>query len=121
MAGQSRRFDKSATAEQVLAGLDLSDRTVLLTGCASGIGLETMRVLAARGAHVIGTGRSAARVAEACAGVEGHTTGIVCDQDDLASVAAAAQAVRRLGVKLDAIIGTAGIMARPKPDLRYGV
>lgn len=121
MAGTPARFDKSATADQVLAGVDLSDQTILLTGCASGIGFETMRALAARGAHVIGTARSTARASEACRRAGGHTTPIVCDQEDLASVAGAAQAIRQLGSKLDAIIGNAGIMAPPQPDLRYDV
>lgn len=115
------RFDKRSTAEQVLAGLDLSGRTFLLTGCASGIGLETMRALAARGGHVIGTGRTLQRAAEACGRVAGPTTPVACDQDDFASVAAAAVAVRRLGLTLDAIIGNAGIFLPKTAAVRYGV
>lgn len=121
MAGRTSRFGRRATADHVLAGLELSGKVFLVTGCASGLGFETMRALAARGAHVIGTARSVARAAAACDRVSGQTTPIACDQNDFASVAAAAQAVRRLGVKLDAIIANAGIMATPKPDLRYGV
>lgn len=121
MTGKAARFGGTTTADQVLAGLDLSGQVFLLTGCASGIGLETMRALTARNAHVIGTGRSMARAASACKLVGGHATAVACDQDDLASVAEAAQAVRRLGVRLDAIIANAGIMAPPTPALRYGV
>jgi NADP-dependent 3-hydroxy acid dehydrogenase YdfG len=51
-------FGASSTAEEVTAGLDLSGRTALVTGANSGLGRETMRVLALRGAHVIGTARS---------------------------------------------------------------
>src|SRR6476659_4492767 len=51
------RFDEQSTADEVTQGIDLSGKTILVTGVTSGIGLETMRVLAARGAHVLGTGR----------------------------------------------------------------
>ena len=51
-------FDRHSTAEQVTAGIDLAGRTALVTGATSGLGLETMRVLALRGAHVIGTSGS---------------------------------------------------------------
>ena len=58
-------FGASATAEEVSAGIDLSGKIIVVTGCNSGIGLETMRVLALRGAHVIGTARTLERGAEA--------------------------------------------------------
>lgn len=113
------RFGSRTTVDQVLDGLDLSGRTVLVTGCASGIGQESMRALAARGARVVGTARSHARAAEACAKVGGVP--IACDQDDFASVAAAAEAIRALGLRFDAMILNAGIMAPPDPAVRYGV
>ena len=47
-------FDRDSTAEEVTAGIDLSGKTALVTGCNSGIGYETLRVLALRGAHVFG-------------------------------------------------------------------
>ncbi len=48
-------------------------------GCNSGIGLETMRVLALRGAHVIGTARTPERGQEACASIEGKATPVVLE------------------------------------------
>jgi len=51
-------FSPQSTAEDVTAGLDLNGMTAVVTGCNSGIGFETMRVLALRGAHVIGTART---------------------------------------------------------------
>jgi WW domain-containing oxidoreductase len=114
-------FNKLSTADEVLADLDLSGKHYLLTGCASGIGLETMRSLAARGAHVIGTARSLPRAKSACEGVAGLATPIACDQNDFASVAAAVTEIRALKFKLDAIIANAGIMAPKQPKVRYGV
>jgi hypothetical protein len=49
-------YGATSTAEEVTLGLDLTGKTAMVTGCNSGLGLETMRVLALRGAHVIGTG-----------------------------------------------------------------
>ena len=50
--------------------MDLSGTVAMVTGCNSGLGYETMRVLALRGAHVIGTGRTLEKVEKACASVE---------------------------------------------------
>ena len=52
-------FAPDVTAAEVTEGLDLTGKTVVVTGCNSGIGFETMRVLALRGSHVIGTARTA--------------------------------------------------------------
>ncbi|WP_157217571.1 SDR family NAD(P)-dependent oxidoreductase [Flavisphingomonas formosensis] len=116
-----RRFGKRSTADEVLDGLDLGGKTILVTGCAAGIGLETARALAARGAHVIGTGRSEARVSGVARHIAGQFTPIVCDQEDFASVVSAAERVTALGVSLDAIIANAGIVGPDEPTIRYGV
>ena len=50
-------FGFDSTAEQVSDGIDLSGRTYLVTGCNSGLGYETTRVLALRGVHVYLAGR----------------------------------------------------------------
>lgn len=54
------------TAEDVTQGLDLSGQIALVTGCTAGIGMESMRVLALRGAHVLATGRTQAKVERVC-------------------------------------------------------
>lgn len=103
-------FAAGISAEQATAGLDLRGRTVLVTGCNSGIGLETMRVLALRGAHVVGTARSLEKGRAACAGVRGQATPVLLDLADFASVRACAAQVRRLAPRLDALVCNAGIV-----------
>src|SRR5687768_10704962 len=71
-----------STAEEITAGIDLSGRTAVVTGCNSGIGFETMRVLALRGAHVIGTARTPAKGRDACATVVGRATPVVLELTD---------------------------------------
>jgi NAD(P)-dependent dehydrogenase (short-subunit alcohol dehydrogenase family) len=103
-------FAADATAEEVTAGIDMSGKTVVLTGCNSGIGLETMRVLALRGAHVIGTARTLERGREACASVQGKTTPVVLELSDFDSVVACAREIRALDTPIDALICNAGML-----------
>ena len=107
-------FGEKSTAEQVTEGIDLRGRTALVTGATSGLGLETLRVLALRGAHVIATGRTLDKAREACASVPGKTTPIALELERWDTVAAAADQVRALGMPLDMLICNAGIMALPK-------
>ena len=78
-------FGASSTAEEVTAGIDLTGKTALVTGCNSGVGFETMRVLAMRGAHVIGTGRTMEKARRACASVTGKTTPVALELSDFDS------------------------------------
>ena len=103
-------FGRDATAEQVTAGLDLSGKTAVITGCNSGVGLETMRVLALRGAHVIGTARTIEKGQQACAQIKGRATPVVLELTDFTSVVACANAIRAMNVKIDVLILNAGIM-----------
>jgi NAD(P)-dependent dehydrogenase (short-subunit alcohol dehydrogenase family) len=114
-------FDGKSTAEEVTAGLDLSGRSYLITGVTSGLGLESMRVLAMRGAHVIGTGRTLAKAEAACAGISGRTTPVALELTDFDSVRACADTVRGLGVPLDGLICNAGVMALPELEQVYGL
>jgi NAD(P)-dependent dehydrogenase (short-subunit alcohol dehydrogenase family) len=105
-------FGPASTAEEVTAGIDLAGKTALVTGCNSGIGYETMRVLALRGAEVLGTARSADKGREACASVAGRCTPLVLELSDFESVAACAEAVRALDVPLDILVCNAGLLFR---------
>jgi NAD(P)-dependent dehydrogenase (short-subunit alcohol dehydrogenase family) len=115
-------FGPSSTAEDVTAGIDLTGRTVLVTGATSGLGLETLRVLTLRGAHVIATGRTLERAQAACDEVgHGRSTPLALDLADWAGVVTAAAAVRAGGRPLDALICNAGLMAPPQLTLVSGV
>lgn len=113
-------FGYGSTAEEVTAGVSLSGKTMLVTGCNSGLGLETMRVLALRGAHVIGTARTQEKARAACATVKGETTGLACELSEPASVRACVAQLASKGVRLDAIIANAGIMALPTLETKHG-
>jgi NAD(P)-dependent dehydrogenase (short-subunit alcohol dehydrogenase family) len=114
-------FDADSTAEEVTAGIDLSGKTAVVTGANSGLGYETMRVLALRGAHVIGTGRTAEKAEAACSSVEGKATPVVLELTDLNSIAACADQVRALGTPIDMLICNAGIMALPELEQVNGI
>ena len=114
-------FGARTTADKVLAGIDLSGKRFVLTGCNSGIGFETMSALTANGGQVFGLARSLADAEAACAKVSPGATPLACDLADLESVAAAAAAIRVLDAPLDVIIANAGIANLPTLQTRYGV
>lgn len=114
-------FGYNSTADEVTEGVDLRGRTVLVTGVASGLGQETMRVLAKRGATVIGAARTADKVTAAAKEVGVDAVPVACDLSEPASVRAAVEAVRAHGATLHAIIGNAGIMALPTREVKHGV
>jgi NAD(P)-dependent dehydrogenase (short-subunit alcohol dehydrogenase family) len=104
------KFSGQSTAEEVTAGLDLRGKTAVVTGCNSGIGFETMRVLAMRGAHVIGTARTLGKRQQACNQIKGKTTPVVLELTDFDSVVACANTIRSLNVSVDMLILNAGIV-----------
>jgi NAD(P)-dependent dehydrogenase (short-subunit alcohol dehydrogenase family) len=107
----SSPFDEHSTAEEVTAGIDLSGKLAVVTGCTSGIGFETMRMLAMRGAWVVGTSRSLRRAEVACARVRGTTTALQLELSDYESVIACANAIRSINLPLDILICNAGYSA----------
>tara|TARA_R110002110_G_scaffold415561_2_gene650885 strand:+ start:89949 stop:90989 length:1041 start_codon:yes stop_codon:yes gene_type:complete len=114
-------FGASSTAEEVTAGLDLTGMTIAVTGANSGLGYETMRVLALRGAHVIGIARNQEKADKACASIDGTTTPEFLDLADWESVVNCAARIRAAHPALDGLINNAGIMALPELQLVNGV
>jgi NAD(P)-dependent dehydrogenase (short-subunit alcohol dehydrogenase family) len=112
-------FDATSTTDEVLAGFDLSGRRVLVTGVSAGLGVETARVLAAHGAHVVGAARDLAKAeratAQARAGAKagGGLELVELDLASLASVRACADALVAKGEPFDLVIANAGVMACP--------
>ncbi|MCL2450492.1 MAG: SDR family oxidoreductase [Polyangiaceae bacterium] len=113
-------FGYGSTAEMVTEGLSLAGKTILVTGCNSGLGMETLRVLALRGARVVGTARTVEKAREACRAVSGETTPVACELSDPDSVRSCVDAMVGQRIRLDAIICNAGIMALPKRELAHG-
>lgn len=113
-------FGYGSTAEQVTAGLDLRGKTILLTGCASGLGLETMRVLGLRGAHIVAVARTVEKAEAARKAVAAEGTPLACDLSEPDAVRACVAAARALGRPLDAIVCNAGVMALPELQTKRG-
>jgi WW domain-containing oxidoreductase len=114
------KFGKSSTAAEVTAGIDLSGKVALVTGINSGIGTETLRVLAQRGAVVIGTARSMAKAAEACRQLPGSIP-LACELESQDSIRACVKEIAKLGRPLDICIANAGIMALPRLEQVNGI
>lgn len=114
-------FGYNSTAEQVSEGLDLTGKTYLLTGCNSGLGRETMRVLTLRGATVLGAARTLEKAQEACTAAPGSAIPIACELSEPESVRAAVAQIRDREGPLDGIIANAGIMALPERTVKHGV
>lgn len=113
-------FGFASTAEEVTEGLSLSGKTILVTGCNSGLGLETARVLSMRGARVIGTARTEEKARAALAPFGENALGLACELAEPGSVRDCVESVRWLDEPLDAIVCNAGIMAPPRRQLAFG-
>ncbi len=106
-------FHMRSTGAEVLAGVELSGRTAIVTGGYSGIGLETTRALAQKGVRVIVPVRSPEKAAETLAGVQGDVKTAPLDLADLGSVRAFAESMLGELQHLDLLVNNAGIMACP--------
>lgn len=113
-------FGYGSTAEQVTAGLDLAGKTYLVTGCNSGLGRETVRVLAMGGARVVGAARSEHKAAAAMSEVGAEGKAVACDLSEPTSVRACIEQVAGFDFHLDGIIANAGIMALPTLTQKQG-
>lgn len=115
------KFNKRSSAEQVTDGIDLSGKVALVTGINSGIGKETARVLALRGARVFGTARTLDKAIDACRDLTGDLVAIECELTDPASVNAAVENIKSDVDSIDILIANAGVMALPKLEIVNGL
>jgi NAD(P)-dependent dehydrogenase (short-subunit alcohol dehydrogenase family) len=113
-------FGQYSTTDDVLGSVDLRGKRVFLTGASAGLGVETARALAARGATVIGAARDLdkARRATAEPRKEAQWAGgsidfVELDLASLASVRACADALVGKGEAFDLVIANAGVMVPP--------
>ena len=113
-------FGATSTTEDVLSGVNLGGKRILITGVSAGLGVETARSLAAHGAQVVGAARDLAKAEAATvqarkdAAAHGGSFELVAlDLASLASVRACADGLLAKGEPFDVIIGNAGVMATP--------
>lgn len=105
-------FGATSTATDVIAGISLAGKTALVTGGYSGLGLETVRVLAAAGANVVVPARDPVRAAKALDGIDSVQVATM-DLLDPVSIDAFAGKFLASHEKLHLLINSAGIMACP--------
>jgi NAD(P)-dependent dehydrogenase (short-subunit alcohol dehydrogenase family) len=113
-------FGATSTTEDVLSGINLRDKRILITGVSAGLGVETARSLAAHGALVVGAARDLAKAKAATAQVAkdapangGAVELVELDLSSLKSVRACADQLLAKGEPFDAIVANAGVMATP--------
>jgi len=112
-----RTFGWESTTDEVLEGVDLSGKRALVTGVSAGLGVETVRALAAHGAEVVGAARDLTKAVAATRTVREawpeRLSLIELDLASLASVRAAAERLLADGRPFDLVIANAGVMATP--------
>jgi NAD(P)-dependent dehydrogenase (short-subunit alcohol dehydrogenase family) len=119
-------FGATSTTDQVLEGVDLRGKRILVTGVSAGLGAETARVLAAHGAEVVGAARDLAKAHKATEQVRAQAANggslqlIHLDLASLDSVRRCADGVLAEGKPFDLIIANAGVMACPKGSTAEG-
>ena len=118
-------FGADTTTDEVLEGIDLSGKLAVVTGGSSGLGAETARALASKGAHVVITARNVEK-GEAVAGDINAATGQdsveveALELGSLASIRAFAGRFLAKHDKLDLLINNAGVMASPQDQTDDG-
>ena len=116
----TKTFGAESTTDEVLGGMNLTGKRVLVTGASAGLGVETARTLAAHGATVVGAARDrdkaqkATEVVRKDASHGGSLELVELDLASLKSVRACADALVKAGKPFDVVICNAGVMACPK-------
>jgi NAD(P)-dependent dehydrogenase (short-subunit alcohol dehydrogenase family) len=117
---EATSFGATSTTDDVLSGVNLKGKRILVTGVSAGLGVETARSLAAHGAQVVGAARdlNKAKVATEqlrrdAAANGGRFELVELDLANLKSVRACADRLLAKEEPLDVVIANAGVMATP--------
>src|ERR1700756_1250782 len=120
VCSMAAKFGAKSTTEEVLAGVDLKGKRILVTGVSAGLGVETARTLVAHAADVVGAARDLGKAQRGTSEVSktAAKTGasfelLELDLASLKSVRAAADKLAADGRLFDVIIANAGVMATP--------
>lgn len=118
-------FGHDTTTSEVLEGIDLTGKQALVTGGSSGLGAETARALASKGAHVVLTARDVPKGEKVAQGIREATANPNVEVEELElaslkSVRAFAERFLKKHEKLDILINNAGVMACPKGQTEDG-
>ena len=116
------KFSRHSTAEEVIAGIDLSGRRAVVTGASSGIGVETARALASAGAEVTLAVRNVEAGRRVAASIEESTgnSAIVVEPLELDDRGSVQAFVQRWRGPLNILVNNAGVMAEPLRRTREG-
>src|ERR1700721_3142498 len=113
-------FGATSTTDDVLSGVNLRGKRILVTGVSAGLGVETARSLAAHGANVVGAARDLDKADAATAQVRKDASAnggsfelVALDLGDLKSVRDCADKLLKKGDPFDVVIANAGVMATP--------
>jgi NAD(P)-dependent dehydrogenase (short-subunit alcohol dehydrogenase family) len=117
---EATSFGATSTTDDVLTGVNLKGKRILVTGVSAGLGVETARSLAMHGAQVVGAARdlnkakaATEQVRKAAAANGGSFELVELDLANLKSVRASADGLLAKGEAFDVIIANAGVMATP--------
>src|ERR1700735_357497 len=117
---ETTSFGATSTTDEVLSGINLKGKRILITGVSAGLGVETARSLAAHGAQVVGAARdlnkakaATEQVRKDAAANGGSVELIELDLASLKSVRACADRLLAKGEPFDVVIANAGVMATP--------
>jgi NAD(P)-dependent dehydrogenase (short-subunit alcohol dehydrogenase family) len=111
-------FNGRTTSEEIVAGLDLTGKTIVVTGTSTGLGFEAARVLAGAGADIVMVARNPGKNAEAAARIragqpDAKLALYTMNLGEMASVRRAAAEILATHPKIHALINNAGIMGGP--------
>ena len=122
----AQQFGVDTSAEEVARDVDLTGSTIVVTGGSAGLGVETARVLASRGARIVSVVRDEQKGAAAADSIRESVPDAdiqlaTLDLFDLDSVRKGADDIARRFPRIDRLINNAGVMACPLGRTKEGL